>query len=241
MKKRPVIIILLCTLGVFIATYQAVDGKKNVVIPNAALIVASPSPVETAAGEKSMPEVVEKAAEQPPAPAVQEQETVSHQQHVPAVDYFNLGISLFNEGMYEQAIAAFHQVLLITPGYGDAHYNIALCYLALGNGDAALGQYQILNALDPKLAEGLHRQITYTAMPEMDKEFAVQVGAFKNQAYAEAMIEKLKRKYSHAYIEKTERYNKVRIGGIKSKAEGSRMMLDLEQELQIKPYLIKLK
>ena len=148
---------------------------------------------------------------------------------------------MFNEGMYEQAVEAFNQVLLITPGYADAYYNLAMCYLATGNKNAALKEYQTLKGINAAMAESLYREVTHQAMSDTDNKFAVQVGAFKNGAYAEAMVEKLKGKYFHAYIEKTDQYNKVRICGIKSKAEGSRMMLDIGNEYHVKPYLVKLK
>jgi len=162
-------------------------------------------------------------------------------ENIAAVDYFNLGISLRNEGMYEQAIEAFNKVLTITPGYGDAHYNLALVHLSLGNGNAAFQEYQILRGIDAATAEDLYNDITDSARSDMGNKFIMQVGAFRNNTYAEAMIEKLKAKYFHAYIEKTGRFNNVIICGIKSKEQGKRMVLEIGNEFNIKPYLVKLK
>jgi tetratricopeptide (TPR) repeat protein len=242
---RYVIIIMLFAIAVLAATYQAADGKKNVIIPNAALVIASKAPAEKPEVKHPAPppppEVVRETPEETPAPDVVRQVTASGHKDLAAVDYYNLGISMLNEGMYEEAIAAFKEVLKITPGYGDAYYNLVLAYLALGNGNAAFREYQFLRTIDAKAAEGLYNEITDFAMADRDNTFAVQVGAFKNDAYADAMIEKLKARYFRAYIEKSGAYHKVRICGIKSKDQGRRMMLDIENEFHIKPYLVKLK
>lgn len=254
MKRRLFIIMMLLAFVVLVVTYQAVDGKKNVIIPNAALVIASNPPAETPAATDPLPEVdeetphtphsmhvVEETQDKTPAPNAVKKETAAASENVAAVDYFNLGISMINEGMYEQAIAAFHQVLLMTPGYGDAHYYLALTHLALGNGNAAFEEYQTLRNIDAALAEDLYKDITDSAMSDRGNKYVMQVGAFKNNEYAEAMIKKLKGRYFHAYIEKTDIYNKVRICGIKSREQGNRMMLDIENEFHIKPYLVKLK
>ena len=211
------------------AVVQPGEAKKSAMIPNAALVIASKPP-----------------AEKLPVPAqnfaiIERKEAAPVNENIPAVDYFNLGISLRNEGMYEQAIEAFNQVLMITPGYGDALYNIALAYAALGNVNAAFEEYQILRGIDAKMAEDLYNEITGDAMSDMNNKFIVQVGAFRNNAYAKDMIEKLKERYFHAYIEKTDRLHIVRIGGIKSKEQGNRLMLDIGNAFNIKPYLVKLK
>jgi tetratricopeptide (TPR) repeat protein len=248
MNKRYFIIILLFAIAVLAATYQAVDGKKNVLIPNAALIIASKPPAEKPAVKISaLPapqpefEVVRRLPEEHPAPDIVKQESVSVHGHLAAVDYYNLGISMLNEGMYEEAIGAFNEVLKITPGYGDAYYNLALANVALGNANAAFEEYRILRNIDAKAAEGLYNEITDFAMTDRNNKFAVQVGAFRNNAYADDMIEKLKARYFRAYIENTGTYHKVRICGIQSKEQGKRMMLDIENEFHVKPYLVKLK
>ena len=234
MNKQLFITVLICGLIVSAAAFQAVEGKKRIIIPNAALIIDSKAPAKKPPVPVQQTVEVEKVKDEKKdaAPATEK---------IAAVDYFNLGISLRNEGMYGQAIEAFNQVLLMTPGYGDAHYNLALSYLAMGNGNAAFEEYQILRGIDAAMAEGLYNEITYNAMSDVDNKFVVQVGAFKNSVNAEAMIDKLRAKYFHAYIEKTDRFNKVRIGGIKSKEHGNRMMLDIGNKFHIKPYLVKLK
>lgn len=242
---------LLFTFVVLIVTYQAVDGKKNVIVPNAVLVIESKQPAEKPVAKNPEPEAasttVQKTQAQnvvqqdPPVQNVVQQEIPAVREDVAAVDYFNLGISMFNEGMYQQAIEAFRQVLRMTPGYGDAHYNLAISQLALGNGDAAFEEYLNLRDIDPVLAERLYKDITDTAMSDLDNKYVMQIGAFNNNAYAEAMIQKLKSSYFHAYIERTDTYNKVKICGIKSKEQGKRMMLDIESEFNIKPYLVRLK
>jgi tetratricopeptide (TPR) repeat protein len=245
MKKQHFIIIMLFAITVLAATYQVVDGKKNIPIPSAALVIASKPPAESPAVKEPSPtpspEGIRETPEQTPAPDIVKQEPAYGHERLAAVDYLNLGISMFNEGMYEEAIAAFNEVLKITPGYGDAHYNLALANVALGNESAAFKEYQILRNIDAKAAEGLYNKITDVAMTDRNNKFAVQVGAFRNNAYADDMIEKLKSRYFHAYKENTGTYHKVRICGIQSKKQGKRMMLDIENEFHIKPYLVNLK
>jgi tetratricopeptide (TPR) repeat protein len=239
MNKQLFIAVLICGLIVSAACFQAAEGEKRILIPNAALVIASKPPAEKTPAAK-LPVPVQQTAEAEQV-EVEKKDVAPVTEKFAAVDYFNLGISLRNEGMYEQAVEAFHQVLLITPGYGDAHYNIALCYVALGNGNAAFEEYQVLRGIDAAMAEGLYNEVTYNAMSDIDNKFALQLGAFKNNVNAEAMVEKLRAKYFHAYIEKTDRFNKVRICGIKSKEQGKRMMLDIGNTFNIKPYLVKLK
>lgn len=245
MNKQHFTVITLFAIAVVAATYQAVDGKKNVLIPNAALVIASKQPAERLAVKEPSPppspEVIRETPEKTPAPNIAKQKTVSGHEDLAAVDYYNLGISMFNEGMYEEAIAAFNEVLKITPGYGDAYYNLALANVAIGNGSEAFKEYQILRNINAKAAEGLYNEITDFAMTDRNNKFAVQVGAFKNNAYADDMIEKLKARYFHAYKENTGTYHRVRICGIQSKEQGKRMMLDIENEFHIKPYLVNLK
>jgi tetratricopeptide (TPR) repeat protein len=229
MNKRLLITVLICGLIVSAAAFQPVEAKKSVIIPNAALVIASKPAVE------KPPVTVQHTA------IIEKKDAAPVNENIAAVDYFNLGISLRNEGMYEEAVGAFNRVLMITPGYGDAHYNIALAYFAFGNANAAFEEYQILRGIDAGMAEGLYNEITYHAMSDIGNKFIVQVGAFRNNAYAETMIDKLKGRYLHAYIEKTGRYNKVRICGIKSKEQGKRMILDISNEFNIDPYLVRLK
>jgi tetratricopeptide (TPR) repeat protein len=246
MNKRLLITVLICGLIVSAAAFQPVEAKKSVIIPNAALVIASKPAVEKPPVTVQHTAIIEKKDAAPvneniTKDAAPEKDAASENENIAAVDYFNLGISLRNEGMYVEAVEAFNRVLMITPGYGDAHYNIALAYFAFGNANAAFEEYQILRGIDAGMAEGLYNEITYHAMSDIGNKFIVQVGAFRNNAYAETMIDKLKGRYLHAYIEKTGRYNKVRICGIKSKEQGKRMILDISNEFNIDPYLVRLK
>ena len=47
------------------------------------------------------------------------------------------------------------QATRLKPDFGTAYYNLALGYLALGDREAALVQYNILKAIDADLAEKL--------------------------------------------------------------------------------------
>src|SRR5712691_11333158 len=55
----------------------------------------------------------------------------------------------------EEGIEAFKQATRLKPDFGTAYYNLALGYLALGDREAALVQYNILKAIDADLAERL--------------------------------------------------------------------------------------
>jgi tetratricopeptide (TPR) repeat protein len=59
----------------------------------------------------------------------------------------------FRTKRYPDAAASFKEAIKLKPDYGEAHFNLALTYVALGNRKAALDQYNKLKTVDPKLAE----------------------------------------------------------------------------------------
>lgn len=66
-----------------------------------------------------------------------------------------LGETYLKLNRVEEGIEAFKQATRLKPDFGTAYYNLALGYLALGDRDAALVQYNILKAIDADLAEKL--------------------------------------------------------------------------------------
>jgi tetratricopeptide (TPR) repeat protein len=58
-----------------------------------------------------------------------------------------------------EAQEAFRQAIRLKPDYGKAYYNLGKCLLAMGNRDAALEQYNILQNIDPDWAEKLNELI----------------------------------------------------------------------------------
>jgi tetratricopeptide (TPR) repeat protein len=50
----------------------------------------------------------------------------------------------------------FRQAIRLKPDFGKAYYNLGKCLLAMGNRDAALEQYNILQNIDQDWAEKLN-------------------------------------------------------------------------------------
>ena len=65
----------------------------------------------------------------------------------------NLGTVYFRTKRYQEAAAAFKEAVRIKPDYSEAHFNLALAYVALKDKKGALDQYNRLKKLDPKLAD----------------------------------------------------------------------------------------
>ncbi|UCH79835.1 MAG: hypothetical protein JSW20_08755 [Nitrospiraceae bacterium] len=70
-----------------------------------------------------------------------------------------------------------------------------------------------------------------------DGRFFIQVGAWKELKHARETILKLKDRFPDTYIIKENNFNKVRIAGIKTKHEGYLMMMELEDDFNLLPYL----
>ncbi len=56
---------------------------------------------------------------------------------------------------FNEALENFRQAIRLKPDYGRAYFNLGKCFLAMGNRDAALEQYNILQNLDQDWAEKL--------------------------------------------------------------------------------------
>jgi tetratricopeptide (TPR) repeat protein len=54
----------------------------------------------------------------------------------------NLGLDYLNAGRYDEAIAKFHTVLSLSPGYGGAHYELGVALLLKGDAAGGLAQMQ---------------------------------------------------------------------------------------------------
>ncbi len=67
--------------------------------------------------------------------------------------------------------------------------------------------------------------------------FYIQVGAWRKIEYARNTVEKLKARYPDIYIIKEYDLNMVRIYGIMTKHEGNLMMMELEDDYDLLPYL----
>ena len=99
-------------------------------------------------------------------------------------------------------------------------------------------RYMMLRDLDPQMAGNLYKAAIKKASGDKDNRFIIQVGAYQFIENANIMIKKLKDKYMYAYIEREDNLNKVRIFGIKTKAEGYLIMEDIYDKFQIQPFLL---
>jgi tetratricopeptide (TPR) repeat protein len=67
--------------------------------------------------------------------------------------YNNKGVSLQQAGRLKSAIGDFQWALRLSPGYAEAHYNLADAYEELPAYDKAMGEYQKAIEADPTLYE----------------------------------------------------------------------------------------
>lgn len=89
--------------------------------------------------------------------ALQEYRRLIAQQSTP--DYWNnFGKALLNAGQYEEAIAAFGEVLKAGCRWPDAHFHLALAFHATGALDQADEQLREAIALNPKYREALNER-----------------------------------------------------------------------------------
>lgn len=62
--------------------------------------------------------------------------------------YFNMGLAYQYLSRYQEAIEAYKKAINLKPKWIKAHYNLGINYLMIGNREAALDQYRILEKLD---------------------------------------------------------------------------------------------
>jgi protein O-GlcNAc transferase len=71
----------------------------------------------------------------------------------------SLGETYLEMNKLNEALENFRQAIRLKPDYGRAYFNLGKCLLAMGNRDAALEQYNILQNLDQEWAEKLDNLI----------------------------------------------------------------------------------
>jgi len=69
-----------------------------------------------------------------------------------ATDYLKQGVTLFEEGKYEQAIDEYTKAIELDPNLTDAYYNRGLAYLMTKQYDLALADFNKAIELDPKMS-----------------------------------------------------------------------------------------
>jgi len=72
---------------------------------------------------------------------------------------FNLSAAYAKLGSYQEAWESFKKAIRIKPAFAEAHYNLGLTYLQLGDKCCALEEYKILKQLDRNKADELFNQI----------------------------------------------------------------------------------
>jgi tetratricopeptide (TPR) repeat protein len=60
---------------------------------------------------------------------------------------------------WPEAIDAYKQAIKIKPDLAEAYYNLGLAYLAIGDKNSALAQYNILKSMNSQFADNLFREI----------------------------------------------------------------------------------
>lgn len=71
-----------------------------------------------------------------------------------------------------------------------------------------------------------------------NKNYSVQVGAWRNAEYAEETLNKLKTHHPDAYIAVENNFSKIRIPGITTKREGELIINDIKEKFNLNPILI---
>jgi tetratricopeptide (TPR) repeat protein len=63
----------------------------------------------------------------------------------------DLGAAYFHTGRIEEAMASYKQAIRLKPSLVEAHLNLEISYLWLGDKGAAIEEYKILKELDQEL------------------------------------------------------------------------------------------
>jgi tetratricopeptide (TPR) repeat protein len=71
----------------------------------------------------------------------------------------NLGVTLGKLNRHTEAIDAFKRAIKIKPDYVLAHYNLGFAYLAIGDKDSAMAEFNILKSLNSEMANNLLEEI----------------------------------------------------------------------------------
>ena len=200
---------------------EEAQHKSTGPIGEPAMKKAAPPVYETTSDEESPAEV------RPTTP-----------KHLDADNYYNIGISLYNTGHYEDAVGAFKKTLDINPDYTRAHYDLALAHIMLDDHAAAFDEYKKLQGLNEDMANNLRKAAVNEVSANSSYKLIVQVGAFKVLKNAEKLINDLKDDYLFLNIDKTGALYKVLIHGVRTMEEGKLIMQDIKKKHNIVPFMI---
>jgi tetratricopeptide (TPR) repeat protein len=73
--------------------------------------------------------------------------------------HYNFGILLASQGKIQEAIDHCAEAVRLKSDYAQAHINLGMAYLVIGDKNSALGEYKILEKINPDLAKKLYRKI----------------------------------------------------------------------------------
>jgi tetratricopeptide (TPR) repeat protein len=88
--------------------------------------------------------------------------------------FYNLGISYFNLGLYEEALKSYNEAIRIKSDYEYCYYNIGLLYEAQNNLREALSYYNKALELEPKFAYAQHSKEIITRQIELLKNESIE-------------------------------------------------------------------
>jgi len=71
----------------------------------------------------------------------------------------NLGTIFVFQGKYQEAVTHLTEALRINPNLVWAHYYLGIAYLAIGDRNRALKEYEILKTMNPDSANALYEKI----------------------------------------------------------------------------------
>gem|GEM_PF-3017191 len=72
---------------------------------------------------------------------------------------FNLGMLMSAANSYDNAASAFQKAIRVKPENADCHYMLAKTYAQQGNIPASLREYNLLQKLEPGLAQEFYRYL----------------------------------------------------------------------------------
>jgi tetratricopeptide (TPR) repeat protein len=83
--------------------------------------------------------------------------------------YRNLGFAYQKSGQKEKALPALIEVVKLLPESAEAHFDLGLAYLTVGDRNSALTQYATIKGKDPQLAAKLYKAIFRDKLVEARK------------------------------------------------------------------------
>ena len=88
---------------------------------------------------------------------IKDQLRVIQEDPLDAVEYFNLGLAYMGMGQHRQEIDSYLETIRLDSNYAKAHFNLAMAYDMLKNGEAAISHARKAEILFEKKRK--HRQV----------------------------------------------------------------------------------